>query len=117
MIAAELMGSPNGVLDPKDKVTIPAKAGSILIFPGTTPHRSLNSVSSNIRWSADFRLHRKTAARPGKTALDWCVCAFCCCLKIMIANAQTQKNMFECQLTPKQRHLSSPVEARANLTL
>ena len=35
------------------------QAGSILIFPGTTPHRSLNSVSENIRWSCDFRLHRK----------------------------------------------------------
>lgn len=54
-----------------NKITIPAKAGSILIFPGTTPHRSLNSISENIRWSCDFRLHPKTAARPGKTDLDW----------------------------------------------
>eukprot|EP00041_Stephanoeca_diplocostata_P030762 m.939477 g.939477 ORF g.939477 m.939477 type:complete len:270 (+) comp23823_c1_seq31:85-894(+) len=54
-----------------NKVTIPAKAGSILIFPGTTPHRSLNSFSDNIRWSCDFRLHPKVAARPGKSDLDW----------------------------------------------
>jgi len=54
-----------------DIVTIPAKAGSVLIFPGTTPHRSLNSSSANIRWSCDWRLHRKTAQRPGKTELDW----------------------------------------------
>lgn len=68
-IATELMGKP--ALDDGDKVTIEAKAGSILIFPGTSPHRSLNSFSKNIRWSADFRLHRKKSARPGKSDLDW----------------------------------------------
>ena len=43
----------------------------MLIFPGTTPHRSINSTSDQIRWSVDFRLHRRTPARPGKTPLDW----------------------------------------------
>jgi hypothetical protein len=71
-IAAELLDkAPNQLVDGVDIVTVEAKAGSVLIFPGTTPHRSLNSVSNNIRWSCDFRLHRKTAARAGKTGLDW----------------------------------------------
>ena len=68
-MASELLGKPR--LAPEDKVLIPATAGSILIFPGTTPHRSINSTSKNIRWSADFRLHRKKAQRPGKSDLDW----------------------------------------------
>lgn len=54
-----------------DVRTIPVKAGSVIIFPGTTPHRSLNSSSPNIRWSCDWRLHRKNAQRPGKTDMDW----------------------------------------------
>ena len=48
-----------------------ARLCSILIFPGITPHRSLNSTSNRIRWSFDFRLHNKSAVRPGKTADDW----------------------------------------------
>eukprot|EP01047_Picozoa_sp_COSAG01_P075467 COSAG01_NODE_12943_length_1659_cov_1.308333_1_plen_85_part_00 len=60
-------------MDGLDKITQEAKAGGVLIFPGTTPHRSLNSTSQNIRWSTDFRLHPKRAARPGKGGeLDWC---------------------------------------------
>ena len=59
-----------------DIVTMEVKAGTAIIFGGTMPHRSLNSVSSNIRWSTDYRLHRK---RPEKAAvasatgrdLDW----------------------------------------------
>ena len=33
----------------EDIATVEAKAGSVLIFPGTTPHRSLNSLSKAIR--------------------------------------------------------------------
>jgi hypothetical protein len=55
----------------EDLVTVPCKAGSILIFPGTTPHRSLNSFADEVRWSCDFRLHPKTTKRPGKSELDW----------------------------------------------
>jgi len=67
-IASELLGKDDLG---SEKVTVEAKAGSILIFPGTTPHRSLNNVTNGIRWSSDFRLHRKQAARPGKSILDW----------------------------------------------
>jgi hypothetical protein len=80
-VARELLGRPAGAglraagsgAGPADVVTVPARAGSVLIFPGTTPHRSLNSVAKNIRWSADFRLHRQHAARPSATGrpLDW----------------------------------------------
>ena len=65
------MGKPNGSKLQDEIVTVPATAGSIIIFPGTTPHRSLNSVSPNIRWSCDFRIHPATARRPGKSKLDW----------------------------------------------
>lgn len=71
-MASELLGKKGSELqEGVDKFTVQAKAGSVLIFPGTTPHRSLNSTSSNIRWSCDFRLHPKTAQRPGKSELDW----------------------------------------------
>ena len=50
-------------------VTAQVPAGTAILFPGTTPHRSLNSASDAIRWSADYRLHRVSASRPGK-ALD-----------------------------------------------
>eukprot|EP01051_Picozoa_sp_SAG22_P000907 SAG22_NODE_30_length_28348_cov_12.488584_4_plen_452_part_00 len=71
-MATELLGKQT-LEDGVDKIVVEAKAGSVLIFPGTTPHRSLNSTSANIRWSTDFRLHPKTAKRPGSTAseLDW----------------------------------------------
>jgi hypothetical protein len=40
--AKELLGYKNGKLSKdKDIVTCECKAGSIIIFPGTTPHRSL----------------------------------------------------------------------------
>jgi len=68
-VAKQLFDKEN--LADDDKVTIPAKAGSILIFPGITPHRSLNSSSDKIRWSFDFRIHNKSAKRPGKTPDDW----------------------------------------------
>ena len=68
-VAKQLFDKEN--LSEEDKITIPAKAGSILIFPGLTPHRSLNSSSDKIRWSVDFRLHAKTAKRPGKSENDW----------------------------------------------
>ena len=64
--AKDLMGK--ATLEEADKVAVPAKAGSILIFPGTTPHRSLNSTAENIRWSADFRLHK--AVRPDGPGRD-----------------------------------------------
>ena len=69
--AKDLMGK--ATLEEADKVAVPAKAGSILIFPGTTPHRSLNSTAENIRWSADFRLHKAVRPDgPGRGAdLDW----------------------------------------------
>eukprot|EP00658_Telonema_sp_P-2_P010493 TRINITY_DN13954_c0_g1_i3.p1 TRINITY_DN13954_c0_g1~~TRINITY_DN13954_c0_g1_i3.p1 ORF type:complete len:390 (-),score=92.31 TRINITY_DN13954_c0_g1_i3:83-1252(-) len=67
--ARELLGKPQ--LEGGDVVTLPAKAGSVLVFPGTSPHRSLNSISDNIRWSVDFRLHPKSAARSGESELDW----------------------------------------------
>jgi hypothetical protein len=70
-MAQELLGKTE-LVDGVDKVTVPCKAGGVLIFPGTTPHRSLNSFSKNIRWSCDFRLHPKVAARKGKGGdLDW----------------------------------------------
>ena len=31
----------------------------------------MNNVSKGIRWSCDFRLHPKRAARAGKAELDW----------------------------------------------
>lgn len=52
-------------------VTAQVPAGTAIIFPGTTPHRSLNSQSDKIRWSTDYRLHRARSSRPGKTPLDW----------------------------------------------
>merc|ERR1712137_627422 len=67
--ANELMGKPQ--LDESDLATIETKAGGIIIFPGTTPHRSLNSSSDRIRWSVDFRLHKKCAKRAGSSELDW----------------------------------------------
>jgi hypothetical protein len=54
-----------------DVFTAEVKAGTAIIFPGTTPHRSLNSLSDRIRWSTDYRLHPLRAARAGKTELDW----------------------------------------------
>ena len=54
-VAQQLLGKPHLEND-IDVDTIEAPAGSIIIFPGTTPHRSLNSVSDEIRWSCDFRL-------------------------------------------------------------
>ena len=47
--------------------------GTVIIFPGTTPHRSLNSYSSDIRWSADFRLHGESSAYMSATGrkMDW----------------------------------------------
>ena len=70
-MARELLGTTE-LVDGVDKITIPCKAGGVLIFPGTTPHRSLDSFSDNIRWSCDFRLHPKKARRPGKGGdLDW----------------------------------------------
>ena len=53
--------------------TAEVPAGTAIIFPGTTPHRSLNSVSDQIRWSTDYRLHRHHATRKGKSdsSLDW----------------------------------------------
>eukprot|EP00911_Craspedida_sp_UC1_P002030 UC1_evm3s1566 len=52
-------------LTESDLATIECEAGSIIIFPGTTPHRSLPSTAEGVRWSTDFRLHARTAARPG----------------------------------------------------
>ena len=70
VIANELFNKES-LNEKEDIVTMPCKAGSILIFPGTTPHRSLNSYANEVRWSADFRLHPKTTKRPGKSELDW----------------------------------------------
>jgi hypothetical protein len=56
---------------PLDIYTAEVKAGTAIIFPGITPHRSLNSKSNRIRWSTDFRLHPIRATRAGKTDLDW----------------------------------------------
>jgi hypothetical protein len=70
-MAQELLGKTE-LVQGVDKIIVEAKAGGVLIFPGTTPHRSLNSRSKNIRWSTDFRLHPKKAQRPGKGGdLDW----------------------------------------------
>jgi len=54
-------------------VTAEVPAGTAIIFPGITPHRSLNSISDKIRWSTDYRLHRRVAARQGfsSSPLDW----------------------------------------------
>lgn len=45
----------------------------VLLAGGTLPHRSLNSTSSNIRWSSDFRLHGRSPAIPSPAGrdLDW----------------------------------------------
>merc|ERR1712012_572706 len=53
--------------------TLECPAGSLLIFGGTLPHRSLDSVSQEIRWSGDFRLHRTVPSAPSSTGrdLDW----------------------------------------------
>jgi tRNA(Leu) C34 or U34 (ribose-2'-O)-methylase TrmL len=59
-MAWELLGKER-LVEGVDKIVVEAKAGSVLIFPGTTPHRSLNSSSENIRWSTDFRLVRVVA--------------------------------------------------------
>lgn len=69
-IAQELLGKEE-LEEGVDIVTVETKAGTVVIFPGTTPHRSLNSASDNIRWSADWRLHRKVAKRAGQSDLDW----------------------------------------------
>ena len=70
-MAQELLGKSE-LKQGVDKIIVEAKAGGVLIFPGTTPHRSLNSRSKNIRWSTDFRLHPRKAKRPGKGGdLDW----------------------------------------------
>ena len=42
--------------------TAQVPAGTAILFPGTTPHRSLNSVSDQIRWSTDYRLHKGRSA-------------------------------------------------------
>ena len=53
-------------------VTAQVPAGTAIIFPGITPHRSLNSNSDEIRWSTDYRLHPKKSQRKGKGGtLDW----------------------------------------------
>ncbi len=54
-----------------DVFTAEVPAGTAILFPGTTPHRSLNSVSDRIRWSTDYRLHGKSAKRKGASELDW----------------------------------------------
>lgn len=51
-------------------VTAEVKAGTAIIFPGTMPHRSLNSKSRDIRWSTDYRLHRASARRQGFNAAN-----------------------------------------------
>lgn len=68
-LSKELLQKP--ALEESDILTCEVPAGTAIIFPGTTPHRSLNSTAPGIRWSADFRLHNHSAARPGKTKLDW----------------------------------------------
>ena len=58
-------------------MTAEVPAGTAIIFPGTMPHRSVNSKARDIRWSTDYRLHRATAKRSGfkpssfKHNLDW----------------------------------------------
>jgi ectoine hydroxylase-related dioxygenase (phytanoyl-CoA dioxygenase family) len=66
-----LLGREDGKFQEGDIATVPAKKGSIILFSGTMPHRSINSSSKNVRWSCDFRFHKKTAKRPGKSENDW----------------------------------------------
>jgi len=57
-----------------DIVTAEVTAGTVIIFSGLIPHRSLNSVSNEIRWSTDFRLHpARSAEKKGfsDSPLDW----------------------------------------------
>lgn len=54
-----------------EKVTIvPCKAGDIIIFPGTTPHRSMSNETDLTRWSLDFRYHQSDCEGK-KNPLDW----------------------------------------------
>lgn len=72
---AEPTAKEGGALSAMDIVTCEVPAGSVIVFGGTMPHRSLNSESTNIRWSTDYRLHRRRALRPshrdGSKELDW----------------------------------------------
>jgi hypothetical protein len=70
-VGEDLFGDPRCGLDAAvggcegRVVTAEVPAGTAILFPGTMPHRSLTSTSSEIRWSADYRLHRAAAKRPG----------------------------------------------------
>ena len=69
-LTKDLFGEGDNASDHIFTAQVPA--GTAILFPGTTPHRSLNSVTDDIRWSTDYRLHRGvSASRPGKTPLDW----------------------------------------------
>jgi Phytanoyl-CoA dioxygenase (PhyH) len=57
--------------EPLDILTCEVTPGTAILFPGTTPHRSLDSTEESVRWSTDFRLHNRKAVRPGKSELDW----------------------------------------------
>lgn len=60
--------------DDLDIVTAEVPAGSVIVFSGLIPHRSLDSISENIRWSTDFRLHSaQSAKRTGfnDSPFDW----------------------------------------------
>lgn len=72
-LIADLFDNMSSIEDlPEDMLfTAEVPAGTAILFSGLVPHRSLNSVSSNIRWSTDYRLHRRTPRRQGKTPLDW----------------------------------------------
>lgn len=71
-IAKQLLHKKSGIIDyEKDVVTCECKAGSALIFPMTTVHRSLASESDIVRWSVDFRHTNVQSKRPGKSSNDW----------------------------------------------
>jgi len=54
-------------------VTCEASPGTAIIFGGTLPHRSLNSMEASVRWSTDFRLHNAVPRRKTLSGreLDW----------------------------------------------
>jgi len=52
------------------KIVYECKAGDALIFPQTTPHRSLTNFTDKTRWSLDYRYHASDT--PGlENPLDW----------------------------------------------
>lgn len=46
---------PEQFLDPNECVSLPMKAGSVLLMTRNTPHHALQNLSKKVRWSMDLR--------------------------------------------------------------